>query len=302
MKAFIIKSVFFVVLFFVLEKTFFVFIFTAPSLENDRRLESVLKGNLNKELYIIGSSRGARNIIASQIKDSLKISCFNLSYPGSNIFFHEFILKAIIKHNKTPKIILLTVDDMVQFFESDVLTFRFERLYPLVYYNYVNNLLIERGEKTFLSKYLALARINRVNFRFKKIKAGRLDALMSCGSMPIPFQKDGLTLTYKTEKESYDRSLELVKKIDAFKSFQNICAENKIKLFVVFSPMLRSGSSLFENRIKMLSLDDVNFIKFNDLNSAYKKSDFYYDEGHLNTKGAIVFTNDIISNLKNDGF
>ena len=61
--------------------------------------------------------------------------------------------------------------------------------------------------------------------------------------------------------------------------------------------MLRSGSSLFENRIKMLSLDDVNFIKFNDLNSAYKKSDFYYDEGHLNTKGAIVFTNDIISIL-----
>ena len=151
MKAFILKSVFFVVLFFVLEKIFFVFIFNAPSLENDRRLEKVLKGNLNKELYIIGSSRGARNIIASQIKDSLKISCFNLSYPGSNIVFHEFILKAIVKHNKTPKIILLTVDDMVQFFESDVLTFRFERLYPLVYYNYVNDLLIERGEKTFLS-------------------------------------------------------------------------------------------------------------------------------------------------------
>tara|TARA_B100000927_G_scaffold287587_1_gene280713 strand:+ start:69 stop:977 length:909 start_codon:yes stop_codon:yes gene_type:complete len=302
MKAFILKSVFFVVLFFVLEKIFFVFIFNAPSLENDRRLEKVLKGNLNKELYIIGSSRGARNIIASQIKDSLKISCFNLSYPGSNIVFHEFILKAIVKHNKTPKIILLTVDDMVQFFESDVLTFRFERLYPLVYYNYVNDLLIERGEKTFLSQYLALARVNRVNFRFKKRKAVKLDALMDCGSMPIPFQKEGLTLTYKTIKESYDRSLELVEKIDAFKSFQNICAENKIKLFVVFSPMLRSGSSLFEKRIKMLSLDDVNFIKFNDLNTAYKKNDFYYDEGHLNTKGAIVFTNDIISNLKKETF
>jgi len=224
------------------------------------------------------------------------------SYPGSNIVFHEFILKAIVKHNKTPKIILLTVDDMVQFFESDVLTFRFERLYPLVYYNYVNDLLIERGEKTFLSQYLALARINRVNFRFKKTKAGKLDALMDCGSMPIPFQKEGLTLTYKTIKESYDRSLELVEKIDAFKSFQNICAENKIKLFVVFSPMLRSGSSLFEKRIKMLSLDDVNFIKFNNLNTAYKKNDFYYDEGHLNTKGAIVFTNDVISNLKKETF
>ena len=302
MKAFIIKSIFFVILFFVLEKILFVFIFTAPYYENDRRLEKVLKGNLNKELYVIGSSRGARNIIAGQIEDSLGVSCFNLSYPGSNIIFHEFILKAIIKHNKAPKIILLTVDDMFQFFESEVLTFRFERLYPLVYYNYVNDLLVERGKKTFLSKYLALARVNRVNFRFKKIKAGPLDVLMDCGSMPIPFKKRDLILTRKTEKENYDISFELVEKIDAFKSFQNICAEHKIKLFVVFPPMLRSGSSSFENRIKMLSLDDVNYIKFNDLNTAYKKNNFYYDEGHLNTKGAVIFTNDVISNLKNEGF
>ena len=103
MKKFIIQILVFSITFILFEKVFYVFLYVSPKLEKDKRLEYVLNGNMNKDLIVLGSSRGARNVIASQIEDSLTISTYNLSYPGSDIEFHEFLLRSLIKYNKKPK-------------------------------------------------------------------------------------------------------------------------------------------------------------------------------------------------------
>ena len=152
MKHFLYKILLFCLAFFVFEKLFYFVLFLAPTLENDKRLEMVINGEMNKDLIILGSSRGARSIIAGQIEDSLNISAYNLSYPGSDITFHEFMLRSLIKYNDKPRVVLLAVDDTIEFVESN-LEFRFDRLYPLAEYNYINNEIILSKENNFWFKF-----------------------------------------------------------------------------------------------------------------------------------------------------
>ncbi|CAN0604097.1 unnamed protein product, partial [Ectocarpus sp. 12 AP-2014] len=198
------------------------FLLLSPNLEADKRLEKLVTGNINKEIIIIGSSRGARNLIAKQIEDSLHLTSFNLSYPGSDIDFQNFILKTLLKFNKTPKIILLSLDDPIEFKKNDFLNFRLDRLYPLARFNYINDEMIRRGEKNFLSQFLVLSRINKVNFDLRKKKFNEFDTVRSNGSMPISFTKQNSDLTFNTIKQQYTSEEELNIKIDSFLEFQKL--------------------------------------------------------------------------------
>lgn len=298
MKKFLIQILLFSFAFFVFEKVFYVFLYISPKLEKDKRLELVLSGEINKGLIVLGSSRGARNIIASQIEDSLNIPSYNLSYPGSDIEFHEFLLRSLIKYNKKPKVVLLAVDDPSELLPSESINFRLDRLYPLSKYNYINNELVKRGEKSFLSKFLVLARINKRNFDIREKSFSSLDSIMQCGSMPISFQRENRDFIFDNNNNNYNVDAELAEKVKAFKILQDLCMNNNIQLFIIYSPNFSSHNILFEKRIKELSHPMVSSIVYDNTNPIYKNKDYFYDEGHLKINGAIIFTNEIISRLK----
>jgi hypothetical protein len=104
MKKFIFNFLLFIIVFFIFDKIFFIFIYFAPNNKVDKRLELVINGGINKDCIIFGSSRGARNIIAKQIEKETGLSSYNLSYPGSDIEFHEFLLRSFLKFNKNQKL------------------------------------------------------------------------------------------------------------------------------------------------------------------------------------------------------
>ncbi|MDA9808763.1 hypothetical protein N9C59_00445 [Flavobacteriales bacterium] len=298
MKKFITQILFFLIAFFLFEKAYYVFLYFSPKLEKDKRLEYVLNGNMNKDLIILGSSRGARNIIASQIEESLNVSCYNLSYPGSNIEFHEFILRALIKYNRSPKTLLLAVDDPHELLHHEPLQFRLDRLYPLAKYKYINDEMISRKEKNFLSKFLILGRINISNFNLKQKKYSMFDTLKICGSMPISFQKNDFEFNNDKSHIDYEIKNELPKKRLAFKKIQDMCKLKNIELFIVYSPNLKGHNRFFIYRIKELSNQSILHIKNDTSNISYKNKKYYHDGAHLNTTGAKIFTNDIIKKLK----
>lgn len=299
MKKFLIKILLFCIAFFVFEKAFYVFLYISPKLEKDKRLEFVLNGDLNKDLIILGSSRGARNIIANQIEDSLNITSYNLSYPGSNIEFHDFLLQSLITYNQKPKVVLLAVDDPTELLPSESINFRLDRLYPLAKYDYINNEMIKRGEKTFLSKFLVLARINKRNIDIREKTFSALDTIRQCGSMPISFQRENREFVFNNNTNNYKVDAELPEKVKAFKNLQNLCMNNNIQLVIIYSPNFKKHNVSFEKRIKELSHPMVTSIAYDTTNQIYKNKDYYYDETHLKTTGAVIFTNEIISQLKN---
>jgi hypothetical protein len=87
MKNFVLKLSLFLLIFFLIDKCLLFLRNSLPERELDKRLETVINGKINADIVIFGSSKPARDIIASQLSDSLNLKAFNLAYPGSNIEF-----------------------------------------------------------------------------------------------------------------------------------------------------------------------------------------------------------------------
>ena len=107
MKRFLIRFSAFILCFFIVDKAFILVRDSSPEREVDKRLEYILNGKIQSDLIIMGSSRGARSLIAKQITDSTGRSAYNLAFPGSDITFHEYVLRLLLetKGNKRPSTI-----------------------------------------------------------------------------------------------------------------------------------------------------------------------------------------------------
>ncbi|WP_445454327.1 hypothetical protein [Flavobacterium sp. 25HG05S-40] len=293
MKKFLKNLLIFGLMFFVLDKIFIFFIAVSPDKEVDKRLELLINGKINKELVVLGSSRGARNIIASEIEKKTGHSAYNLAYPGSDIEFHEFIVRSLLKFNNAPKVILLSVDYPMALLPDSILNFRLDRMYPLVKYNYINDELIARGEKNIIASNLfALSRMNKTNFDIRQKKFTALDTLYADGSMPISFQKPNEDWT-ASKVTAYNQKKELQVKVASFQKIIALCQRKNIKLIIIQPPLFDEMDRAFKKRLQQLSHFKVPFLEYNTQNPVYKNKAYFYDKTHLNRKGALVFTDEI---------
>lgn len=299
MKPFILRLLIFLTIFFLVDKAFILVRYNSSKNEYDKRLELILNGEMNKELLVFGSSRGARGVIASQIQDSLSLNCFNLSYLKSNIEFHEFLLKKLITHNNPPRTIILVIDEVAEF-KNSVLDFRIDKLIPLVNYSEIRQELVLQGEKNyFLSKLFVLSQLYKQNFDFRKKEIKRYDSIQICGSMPLSSKvmKKGF-LKYEDAGYKYNLNKESEDKIRSFKNFERLCLDNNINLIYAFPPNYRNSSVDFMKRFRDLTNQKTKIYYYNEDEKQYKNSDNFIDDGHLNKKGAIIFTNELIEYLK----
>ena len=270
-----------------------------PNKEVDKRLQYVLEGKINKDVIIVGSSRGARNIIASDLEKNTGKTCYNLSFPGSDVTFHEFIIKTLLKFNDPPDYIVLTIDGLHQLTPSSSIKFRFDRLYPLINYDYIVEELIKKREISSSARYVNTLRLKRSQYDFRQRVFGELDSLLDCGSMPINFQDKRLDTIYYSSKETlYSEYIgeESKQKIDALLSINEILMEQGVGLVIVFPPNLHPDPIGLEERIvNMLNLNGVITVPEND--SIYKNPIYYYDGGHLQKNGAHHYTNYLAKEL-----
>jgi hypothetical protein len=295
MKRFVFKITIFLVLLFVVDRLLFFPKNISQTNQYDKRLEALISGNIQTELLVIGSSRAARNIIAGQIEDSTMISSFNLGFPGSDIDFHVFVLKKAINFNKNLRHVILVIDNPEELIQSQSLRFRLDVLYPLVNIPEINDELIFRNENHLLSKYMYSLRLRRTNLSFNK-EPGANDTILKCGSMPISYQRKGRKWDRLEEEIDYEIKNEVVQKKNRLEEFITLCKINDIDLFIVSPPNYSNLNSAFESRIKQLISPhkEVTYYLYDTSNTTYSNILYYYDEAHLKTNGAIVFTNEII--------
>jgi hypothetical protein len=301
MKSFILKSLLFFAIFFGLEKSLILLRNSAPGRELDKRLENILKGEINADVIILGSSRGARDIMASNIADSLNTTAYNLSYPGSDISFHEYLLEKLVKfNNKKPKLVILAADDPVELILNNTIYFRLDRLYPLVKYEDVRKTLIEKGEKDkILSNLFIIHQLGMANFDIRKKHFSPLDTLHADGSMPISFRSKKFTAAYNSKYKAYDATIEDSNKIKSFTNFLKICKDNNIKLVLALAPNFGNPSLGFKQRMEWYVKSPQNHVMLYDTSNAiYKNENYFYDAGHLTKAGADIFTAEVIDYVK----
>lgn len=282
----------FFLLFFLIEKGTWFFISETPKREYDKRLEALIKGKINKDIIVIGSSKGAGNILANQLETETGLTSYNLSYQGSNVNFHHFILKTLLKFNKTPKYIVLSIDSPSEFKTDISLNYRKDALLPLTKYNYINTELVQQGINSPMSYLFLLGRYNKYHAVFRDVFVNTNNPIDSFGSMGI-IKKKKVALNYNQEIERYNKNFEDKTKLEAFKAIQDICKVNKIDLIFVFSPSFSVFDSSFFKRFEKLKKPENRIFVYDTLKSVYRNPDFFYDESHLLTNGAKFFTSEI---------
>jgi hypothetical protein len=302
-KKFLVRLAVFTVFILAFDKLFIYVRNAAPSLEVDHRLNRILNGKIQKDLLIFGSSRGARGVLAEQIEDSTGVSSFNLSYPGSNIIFHEFLLRQLLtnKGNKIPKKIILIMDDYGALQRDKTIKFRLDRLYPLVKYRTIRDeLVVRKDKKSIINELLVLHQLNKSAFQFRKRYFTKTNVLLRCGSMPINHQEKTFDKKYNHNTVRYNPADDLPKKLKAFSRIQGYCASNKIQLILVIPPNFRKPTVGLKEHLIALAKPTTKVWTFSLTNKAYLDADIFSDNGHLRKKGATIFTNDIIHFLEKE--
>jgi hypothetical protein len=283
------------------DKLFIIIRNKAPEFDFDRRLEMVIEGNVNKDIIILGSSRGQRNIDVQLLKDSLNTEkVFNLSYSGSTPEFQEFVLDQLIKNNRKPKLIIKLLDDDFELMNKDLngnpKEFRIDRLLRLVKYKEIREELIQQGGKSeILSQLFVLHLLNRTNFNFRT--KGIVDTIN--GAKPTNGHDLSLDWQYLSHS-SYDKSKEQELQIKSLISLQERCINNDIELIFATAPVYRETNETWVVRMKQLSLPSTMFYLHNLNEKAYKEKDNFADYSHLNYKGAVTYTQEIINFIKDN--
>lgn len=294
MARFLARVLSFVLLFFFAEKVLLLFLITSPKLEYDKRLEKILNGQANEECVVFGSSRSAFGISAELIQDSLNLNTYNYSYKGSDITFHLFLLKTYLKFNKKPKCVILAIDES-EFSKNTSLGFRPDRLYPLALNSYINQSLIDIGDRSHLSKILIVSRLKRYNFKFKKIIPEMKDSIRENGSMTARI-KANTKMIYSVQQIGYDYTTESDMKLTAFKEFQSICENSGIKLVFDIVPTFHQVQTSFLERFNSVKKSNSPLILHDD--SLFQNQNLFIDASHLNYNGAIIHTRYLLKELR----
>ena len=267
----------------------------------DKRIKNIITGKINSDLVVIGSSRAARNINAATIEEYSGMSSYNLGRPGSNIDYHNFLLKSLIEFCEIPKYILLVVDPAV-IKPAPSLSFRYDLIYQLSNTAYIKNVLVERGQLdgflTEISSTYSMKHAFLESFKPHRFILGRnpLFQFDSSGSMNLPY-KPNVNIEFSSNQGIYSQENESFELKEDFLEFIQLCKTNHITLLFVLTPNYGLPMLGLEERLLALSRSSIQILDYRDI-EVLKNSFFYNDGVHLNANGAKKLSELIASDMK----
>ena len=303
MKRLFIKISVFFLLFFIVDKPVGYLISEGASKKQyDRRMALLCRGDISADIMITGSSRAVNDLDAKAIGELTGMSCYNLGYSGSNLLFHESVLKIALESGLHPKKLLLTMDHGNTFKDVEQSIYRKDKLQPFVRFPQVYRELCEHSNKIYwLGRFFWMYRENDNLFpSLTYLKKGVDEADITSkvderGSIILQGRSPKFNIIRQTEKEEeYREDEELPELITSFESVVNICKKENIQLYLIIPPALKLH---FRGFVK--SLEDLNSGRAVILDFSEMDMDeyHYYDNGHLNEKGAASLASAIAENL-----
>ena len=299
MKRFLINIILFFLLFYLIDKSFLLVRSKTAFSDHDKRLERVINGKINKDIIVLGSSRGVADIATWVIEDSLKKSAFNLSYGGSNVAFQNYVLEKHLAHAKVkPEYLIKLIDDSFEIGFNPNNGFRFDRLHPLVNYKEIRSDLIKFGNKDkLLSNLFVLHQLSRTNFDLRK-EPRKNDTIINYGNLPKTSRKDRI-VSWR-QKNPYVVSDEKEDLKESFLSIQTTCKKHGVKIIYVVPPTFQKLDEFWVKRMKELVGPENGFYVYNRQDESYKDAFYFLDYSHLNKRGAVYFTNELVGYLKSE--
>lgn len=267
----------------------------------------VMTGAVNAQIVISGSSRALVQYNPEIIHRITGKSAYNIGRNGSHIDMQFGVLRAYLKHNVKPELIIQNLDlhsfvptkelydpaQYLPFLDEDELYMAIRRIHPDAWkwkYIPLYGYLVEDLRFTWLRGLQGAFGINP-----------REDHIL--GFNPRDLQWTGEFERFKSQSHGgYNVEMELAG-ITVLTELLELCAKEAIEIILVYSPEYHEAQDMTLNRTEI-------FQKFNTLASRFqltiwdysdsplcKERKFFYNSQHLNRIGAEAFSRDIATKL-----
>ncbi|MEO0731828.1 MAG: hypothetical protein AAFZ52_03265 [Bacteroidota bacterium] len=298
MAKLLIKCGVFLLLLVLVDKAFLPVRQSAPARQEDQRLHRLFSGELNKELIVIGSSRGAADIEAWALEAGLNLEAFNLSYGGTDVDMHTYLLEQLVAHNDAPRMIIKIIDDSFELTAADKNRFRFDVLYPLVRHAPVREELVRRGEKNYwLTQLFITHQLSKSAYDPRPVSPAS-DTIRRYGLMPKSGHIKDKEQYLSRREGPYEEERELAYKLAAFRAFQQLAHEHGIRVVYAIPPSFKPPTPGFRERItELLRSDELLFYNPAEV-TQYQDRSLFSDPYHLNAYGAKCYTRDLLRFLQ----
>ncbi|MEQ9062883.1 MAG: hypothetical protein RIE58_01815 [Vicingaceae bacterium] len=290
-------------LFFIIDKPIGFLISKGVQLKQfDQRIALICEKKIDPEILILGSSRALNDLDAAEIEKATNSACYNLGYSGSNLDFHLSVLRIALESELSPTKVLLTVDHSQSFKANNQGIFRNDKLLPYSSYNQVYREICDHTNQIYwLGRGFWMYRENDNFFN-------ALNYLKNGQDLPdITSNIDdhgSVILTGRSPKfnvigedvgmEPYSKDGEADHLIKSLEEIIEICLARDIQLSLVFPPVLKFRAVGFRERIDELVKRRAEILDFSSLNL---EEEYFYDNGHLNKKGATALAVELARKL-----
>lgn len=263
-------------------------------------------GNLENEVSIYGSSRAWVHIDPEIMADSLNKPVYNFGVDGHNFWLQYLRHVELIKHNKVPTQIILSIDEFSLQRRNDL--YQLDQFLPYM--------LWDKNMKEYTSCYEGF---DLVDYYIPLVRYfGRYKAIFSAIKNSITPEKMHYRINgYRAMDKEWDKDLDNAKAImdqfhitidsasvKLFERFLSECKQMNIEVILINTPEYIEGQQFIDNRDEVLNMIDkiaknhkVLFIDYsNDTLCLDKK--YFYNATHLNANGSRIFTNKLIADIK----
>ena len=257
------------------------------------------KKSISSDITIMGASRAVRHYNPQIFSDRMHCGVQVVGKPSKSIIFHYAILKAMLNSTITPpKIVLLEVA------ENDInnqsgLSYEEELnvLYPFYYTEpAVKEVLDDLLDKEvlFMMKNSCLYRNNSQIIPYFRSLFKEKPSIVVVGYLPL---NNVWTKPIEVKKES--DKMDSVKIRYMYKFFE-LCKQSDIKLVVLMSPSYRQLQGVkWKEKIKTMAFEyKTPVIDYEQDSTFLAHQEWFYDSYHLNEKGANIYSNIIVKELK----
>jgi hypothetical protein len=264
-------------------------------------------GQINSEIVIYGSSRAWRHIDPELLEKSFCLPTYNMGIDGHNFWLQYLRHKTLLKYNKNPKYIILSIDIWSLAKNNELYNSNQFLPYMLNNSDIIDFTSSYKGFTT-LDYHLPLIRY----FGNKRAVMQSIENTFFFPSHATKRKKgfQGADLVWnddlynaKKNTEYYEAQLDPT----LIELFENFLLESKkfdIEVILVYTPEYIDGQKFVKNRKEIVTLFkkfsqkyDILFLDYSNAKICTKK-EYFYNASHLNKTGAELFTNILIKDLE----
>lgn len=259
------------------------------------------------EVAIYGSSRAWVQIDPIILGDSLQKTVYNFGIDGHNFWLQYLRHKELLKFNKQPKLIVLSVDIVTLQKVSNL--YQLDQFLPYMLYN--------KNITEFTSSYTGY---KQYDYYLPLIRyAGMTDALHTVLKIAGNDQRlekyrnkgfRGMDKVWSDDFDKAKRKSQSIKlalhepSLELFENFINEAKQLGIRLVLVYCPEYIEGQAYVSNRSDLINLFTDYARKHNLVFLDYSNDEIctdknmFYNAMHLNSTGADLFSKKLAHDLK----